>query len=101
MPYRPSPVTPFHMACRGGMTRRRIACGQARRVPYRPSSDTASGMVVTCRIAHRRIACGIARRSITSRHVLARVGDLGVSAMPTVSHPEGSSSAMSRPNRAL
>ena len=33
-------------------------------------------MGVACGMACRRIACGIARRSITGRHVPARVGDL-------------------------
>ena len=82
------------------MARRRIACDPARRVRYRPSPDTASRRVITYRIARRRIACRMARRGIASRCVPARVGDLGVPTMFTVGHPEGPSSAMSRPNSA-
>ena len=62
------------VAC--GIARRRIACRRARRVRYRSSPDTAGRMGVACGMACRRIACGIARRSITCRHVPARVGDL-------------------------
>ena len=66
------------------------------RVRYR----SAWGMGVACRMARRRIACRMARRRIASRCVPARVGDLDVPAVFTVWHPEGPSSAMSRPNSA-
>ena len=69
--------------------------------PYRPSPGTALRMGVACRIVRRRIACGTIRRPITGRPSLARVGDLGVSAVPPVGRAEHPSSAMSRPNSAL
>ena len=86
------------VACR--IARRRIACDPARRVRYRPSPDMASGKVVACGIASRRIACRTIRRPSASRHVSARVGDLGVSAVVTVRRAEHPSPAMSRPNSA-
>ena len=83
-----------------GMACRRIACRPARRVRYRSSPGTASGKVIACGIASRRIACDTIRRPSASRHVSARVGDLGVSAAFTVAHATCLSSAMSRPNSA-
>ena len=70
------------VAC--AIVRRRVASPVARRVPYRPSPGTASGKVIACGIASRRIACGTIRRPSASRHVSARVGDLGVSAVVMV-----------------
>ena len=69
---------------------------KGRRVPYRPSPDRVRYDL----IVRRRIACRRARRRIAYHHIAVRFGDLGVSAMPPVWHPEGSSSAMSRPNSA-
>ena len=85
-------------------------------MPYGSSPGMASGMVIACgrvrrrarrpvwsgayRRARRRIACRSARRPITSRHIPARVGDLGVCAVVTVRHAERPSSAMPRPNMA-
>ena len=100
MPYGLSPDTASGMVIACRIARRRIACDQARRVRYRPSPDTASGKVVACGIASRRIACRTIRRPSASRHVSARVGDLGVSAVVTVRRAEHPSPAMSRPNSA-
>ena len=101
------------IAC--GIARRRIASRMARRVRYRPSPDrvpsrssravssvagSRPGWLVACGIVRRRIACRMARRRIASRRVPARVGDLGIPAVPPVWHPEVSSSAMPRPNSA-
>ena len=57
-------------------------------------------MVVACRIAGRRIACRRTRRPLTCRHVPARFGDFGVSAVVMVGRAECPSSAMPRPNSA-
>ena len=80
---------------------RRIASPRARRMRDRRSPNMAWGMGVACRTIRRQIACGTVCRRITSRHVSARVGDLGVSTVVTVERAEHPSSAMSRPNMAL
>ena len=72
-----------------------IACRMAR------SPVTAWGMVVACRRARRRITSRMARHPIVYRHVHARFSDFCIPAVPTVGHPTGPSSAMSRPNMAL
>ena len=72
------------------MARRRIACGRAcrlmtsRHVPYRPSPN--------------RVPYDPSPDDISLRP--ARFGDLDVPAVFPVGHPEGPSSAMSRPNSA-
>ena len=102
------------VACR--IACRRIASHQVRRVPYRPSPDTAERMVVmryrpspgtaTGMVSH--VPYGLSPDRVPSRpspdqcrHVPARVGDLGVSAVPTVGRTERPSPAMPRPNSAL
>ena len=72
-----------------------IACGGVRRRARRPVWSGA------CGIAGRRIACRRACRDIAYRHIAVRFGDIRVSAVPTVGHPEGPSSAMPRPNTRL
>ena len=84
----------------GARSRCRIVCRTVGRGRKEPVPNTAWGMVVVCGIARRRIACGTTRRPITCHHVPARVGDIGVPAVPPVGHPTGPSPAMPRPNMA-